>query len=129
MSKKKNLPAVNELNLFTSSENIQPEKVAEVRIAITKAKKIMIRGAEDFTTYTHDVYIKTVGGLNKDTLMHIVDMYQFEKPKTVTYDNLLSFIANKTIICSTGQNILIQMITDTTKINLISNDIKQEITA
>ena len=124
MSKNANLPAVNQINLFTSSANIQTEKVLEIEEVLKQAKRIKITGADGFSFW--DIR-KRIVGLNEDTLMYIVDSLNFGKPEFRTYENETWHITEKSVEIKGGYEIKILCESIPKKIKLFSNDVTQEI--
>jgi len=59
--------------------------------------------------------------------MYIVDSLAFEKPEIFTYQNEMRHVAEKTIKTRCGYYVVIKCETTPKKINLLSNDVKQDI--
>jgi len=114
-------PAIKkEINLFTSSKNIDQEKLAEIQQALAEAKKIDNRLSKiriplnfigSFECQVHDI--------NLDTFMYAVDFYGFQKPRMI--GGASAFYVTELFL----NRLQISLFSKDFKINLLSNDVKQ----
>ncbi len=118
MSRVATLPAKKEINLFTSSKNVDKSIVDEITNGIRQAKRISITGAKGFNIGLY----KKFTDLNIDTVMYLFHQYGFEKPEVqTTWDNKL-YIQSET---RPKKNIIIQVISEEWDVNLLPNDVKE----
>jgi hypothetical protein len=118
MEIKTNLPAKKEINLFTSTKNIDNNKVSEIVETIKQAKKVKLINAENFEYLVY----KNFTDLNFDTVMYFVEQYQFEKPR------LEAQSWNNTIRVRTQLQInfvSIDLYSESWQLNLMPNDVKE----
>jgi len=118
METKKYLPAKKEINLFTSAKNVDNLRVAEIVETIKQAKKVKLINAENFEYIVYKNFID----LNFDTVMYLVEQYQFEKPR------LEAQSWNNTIRVRTQLQInfvSIDLFSESWQLNLMPNDVKE----
>jgi len=118
METKTYLPSKKEINLFTSVKNIDNNKVNEIIETIKQAKKVKLINADNFE---YIVY-KNFTDLSFDTVMYLVEQYQFEKPR------LEAQSWNNTIRVRTKLQInfvSIDLFSESWQLNLMPNDVKE----
>jgi len=115
---KSNLPCKNEINLFTTVKNINQEQINQIVETIRKAKKVKLVNAEDFDFYIFKDYYD----LSFDTIMYLVEYYEFSKPETqmISYKNEL-YIRS----CLNIGYAKITVNSEKWQINLLPNDVKE----
>jgi len=121
-NKKKNLPVAREVNIFTSEKNVNNVIVAEIIESVRIAKKIKIKNADGF----HVGIFKEYRNLNVDTVMYLIEHYNFDKHTVETnYDNKI-YITSR---IEPKDNIRINIASEKWKINLLPNEAKNIIYA
>ena len=121
MKNKNNLPAKREINLFTSSKNIDNNKISEIVETIKQAKKVKLLNAEKFDCMIY----RQFDNLNIDTIMYLVEHYGFNKPR------IESRSWNNSIIVRTNLDVKlvsIDLYSESWQLNLLPNDVKELIT-
>lgn len=117
-NKKRNLPAINELNIFTSVKNVDNLIVEDIIEHIRKAKKIKLRNADSFNILIFKDFIN----LNVDTVMYLIEHYSFDKQTIETnYDNKI-YVTSE---IRPKENIKIRIASEKWKINLLPSEIKE----
>lgn len=116
--KNTNLPAVKEINIFTSQKNVNQEIVQTISEAIKQAKKISLQGAKGFDIGIH----KRFENLSFDTVMYMFEQYGFTKPQVQTSWNNTIYIVSE---IRPKNHICIRLESEHWDVKLMPCDVKQ----